>query len=105
VNLIQGTVDVMILKVVSRNPHHGFGISKAIRDRSDGILGLEDAALYQALHRMEKRGLLESQWGLSENNRRAKYYQITAEGKQRLKSQTAAWKRYSVAVSQVLELV
>ncbi len=104
-NLIQGTVDVMILKVVSRNPQHGFGISKAIRDRSDGILGLEDAALYQALHRMEKRGLLESQWGLSENNRRAKFYQITREGKQRLKSQTTAWQRYSVAVSRVLELV
>jgi PadR family transcriptional regulator PadR len=103
-NLIQGTVDVLILKTVSRDPMHGFGISRAIRDRSDGILGLEDAALYQALHRLENRGLLVSEWGLSENNRRAKFYQLTGEGRARLRRETEAWRRYSFAVSRVLEL-
>jgi PadR family transcriptional regulator PadR len=103
-NLIQGTVDVMILKSVSQVPMHGFGISKAIRERSNGILGLEDAALYQALHRLENRGLLESEWGLSDNNRRAKFYQLTGEGRVRLRRETEAWRRYSMAVSRVLEL-
>jgi len=103
-NLIQGTVDVMILKTVSRGPLHGFGISHAIRERSDGILGLEDAALYQALHRLENRGLLVSEWGLSDNNRRAKYYQLTEEGKVRLRRESEAWRRYASAVSRVLEL-
>ena len=103
-NLIQGTVDVMILKTVSGEPKHGFGISKAIRDRSDGVLGLEDAALYQALHRLENRGLLVSEWGLSENNRRAKYYQLTTEGRAWLRRETESWRKCSVAVSRVLEL-
>lgn len=103
-NLLQGTVDVMVLKTLSRGPSHGFGISRSIRERSGGVLGLEDAALYQALHRLEARGYLESQWGLSENNRRAKYYQLTPEGKRQLKRETAAWKQYAMAVFQVLEL-
>jgi len=102
--LIQGTVDVMVLKVLQSEARHGFAISKAIRERSDGILGLEDAALYQALHRLERKGWLDSEWGLSENNRRAKYYQLTTEGRRNLKTQTSAWKRYSWAVSRVLEL-
>jgi transcriptional regulator len=104
VNLLQGTVDVMILKTLSRDPLHGFGISRSIRERSGGVLGLEDAALYQALHRLEAKGCLESQWGLSENNRRAKFYQLTPEGQRQLKRETAAWKKYALAVFEVLEL-
>jgi transcriptional regulator len=104
VNYLQGTVDVMILKTLSRGPSHGFGISRSIRERSDGVLGLEDAALYQALHRMESKGWIESEWGLSENNRRAKFYQLTTEGSRRLKAETAAWKTYATAVFKVLEL-
>ncbi len=102
--LIQGTVDVLILRTLQREARHGFAISKAIRERSDGVLGLEDAALYQALHRLERKGWLEAEWGLSENNRRARFYQLTAEGQRHLKTETSAWKRYSWAVSRVLEL-
>ena len=103
-NYLQGTVDVMILKTLSRGPSHGFGISRSIRERSEGVLGLEDAALYQALHRMEAKGWIESEWGLSENNRRAKFYQLTTEGARQLKVETTAWHRYAVAVLKILEL-
>ncbi len=94
----------MILKTLSRGPSHGFGISGSIRERSGGVLGLEDAALYQALHRLEAKGSLESQWGLSENNRRAKFYQLTRDGRKQLRSERAAWKKYAMAVFDVLEL-
>lgn len=101
---LQGTVDVMILKTLSGGPSHGFGISKTIRERSEGVLGLEDAALYQALHRMESKGWLESEWGLSENNRRAKFYQLTPEGESQLAMETRTWHRHALAVFKVLDL-
>jgi len=104
VNYLQGTVDVMILKTLSGGAAHGFGISKAIRERSEGVLGLEDAALYQALHRMESKGWVESEWGLSENNRRAKFYQMTTEGEHQLSIETVSWHRYALAVFKVLDL-
>jgi transcriptional regulator len=101
--LLQGTLDVLILTTLSREPMHGYGISRAVRDRSDGALGIEDAALYQALHRLEHRGLTEAEWGVSENNRRARYYQLTAEGRKQLRNETASWRRYAEAVFKVLE--
>ena len=104
-NVLQGTLDVLILKTLSWGPLHGFGISRWIRQRTDGVLGVEDAALYQALHRIEKKGWIESEWGLSENNRKAKFYQLTAAGRQRLRAETAEWRQYAAAVFKVLETV
>jgi DNA-binding PadR family transcriptional regulator len=78
-------------------------VSRWIRERTDGVLGVEDAALYQALHRLERKGLIESEWGLSENNRRAKYYELTARGRKRLRADDAVWRSYAAAVFQVLD--
>jgi PadR family transcriptional regulator, regulatory protein PadR len=102
-DLLQGTLDVLILKTLSWEAAHGFGISRAIRQRTDGVLGVEDAALYQALHRLEKRGWVDSEWGLSENNRRAKYYRLTAKGRQQLRAEESVWRKYAEAVFKVLE--
>jgi transcriptional regulator len=101
--LIRGTLDVLILKAMSFGAMHGYGVSRWIRERTDGVLGVEDAALYQALHRLERKGLIESEWGLSENNRRAKYYELTARGRKRLRSDDAVWRSYAAAVFQVLD--
>ena len=101
--LMQGTVAVLILKTLSWGPLHGYDISRSIRQRSDGALGLEDAALYQALHRLERKGWIEAEWGLSENNRRAKFYRLTAEGRKALQSEVSTWRSYVAAVSKVLE--
>ena len=100
--LIRGTVDLLILKTLTRGPEHGYGVSAWIRERSGGELGIEDAALYQALHRLERREFIVSEWGLSENNRRAKYYEITRKGRHFLARESSAWGRYSRAVSTVL---
>ncbi len=102
-NLLQGTLDVLILRTLSDEAMHGFGISKWIRERTDGVLGVEDAALYQALHRIERKGWIEAEWGLSENNRRAKYYQLTASGRRQLKKDTTSLRRYVDALFKVLE--
>lgn len=101
--LLQGTVDVLILKSVSWAPAHGFAISRWILERTKGTLGLQDAALYQALHRLERKGWLESDWGPSDNNRRAKYYQLTKDGRTQLRTQTTNWRRYAEAVFSVLD--
>jgi transcriptional regulator len=101
--LIQGTVDLLILRALTRGPQHGYGVSAWICERSGGELGLDEAALYQALHRLERRGLLASEWGLSDNNRRAKYYEITRKGRQHLTEESSVWRRYARAVSAVLE--
>jgi PadR family transcriptional regulator, regulatory protein PadR len=103
-DLLQGTLDVLILKTLSWGPAHGYGVSRWIRQRTDDVLAVDDAALYQALHRLERRGWIESEWGLSENNRRAKYYQLTPEGRRQLRAEVSTWQRYAAAVSQVLEL-
>ena len=102
-DLVQGTVDVLIMKTLSWRPMHGYAVSKWIRERTDGVLGVEDAALYQALHRLERRGWIESEWGLSENNRRAKYYQLTTEGRRQLRAEAATWREYAAAVFKVLD--
>lgn len=101
--LMQGTVAVLILKTLTWGPMHGYDISRTIRQRSDGALGVEDAALYQALHRLERKGWIEAEWGLSENNRRAKFYRLTDEGKKELQSEVSSWRSYVEAVSKVLE--
>ena len=101
--LLQGTVDVLILKTLSLGPMHGYGVSSWIRQRSGGELALQDAALYQALHRMERKALIAAEWGVSENNRKAKYYQLTPDGRNQLHSQASTWRRYAEAVFKVLE--
>ncbi len=100
--LLQGTLDVLILKTLSWGPRHGYAIARWVHDNSDDVLRVEEGALYPALHRLEKRGLIEAEWGLSENNRKAKYYQLTTLGRQHLRMKATTWEKYSTAVSKVL---
>jgi PadR family transcriptional regulator, regulatory protein PadR len=100
--LLQGTLDVMILKALSWGPMHGFGVAKWIHLTTDDVLQIEDGALYPALHRMEHRGLIDADWDLTENKRRAKYYRLTPKGRQQLRARTSSWDRYSAAVSKVI---
>ena len=101
--LLKGTVDLLILQSLRQGPQHGYEVSRWVHERTDGVLGVEDAALYQALHRLEDRGLVESEWGLSENNRRAKYYQLTSEGRRQLRVEVSLWKRYAEAVFKAIQ--
>ena len=101
--LLQGTLDVLVLKTVARGPCHGYEIARWIRETTDAELQVEDRALYVALHRMEERQWLEAEWGLTENNRNAKYYQLTREGRKQLAAKTATWSRYTTAVSKILQ--
>ena len=101
--LLRGTLDVLVLKTLSWGPMHGYGVSRWIRRRTGGTLDSEDAALYQALHRLERRGWLESEWGRSENNRRAKFYRLTDRGRAQLRTQATAVRRYVRAVTSVLD--
>jgi PadR family transcriptional regulator PadR len=101
--LLQGTLDVLVLKTLSRGPCHGFEIARWIRETTDAELQVEDRALYVALHRMEERQWLEAEWALTENNRTAKYYQLTREGRKVLSAKTATWSRYAAAVFKVLQ--
>lgn len=100
--LLQGTLDVLVLKALSVDAKHGYAVAEWIRSITDESLQIEDGALYNALHRMEKRRWLESRWGLSENNRRAKFYRLTATGRRQLRDRTSAWNAYADAVSKVL---
>ena len=86
-SLLQGTADLLILRALQGGAAHGYAISRWVRERTDGVLAIEDAALYQALHRLEARGWIEAEWGLSENNRKAKYYGLTAAGRQQVRSE------------------
>jgi len=100
--LIKGTLDLLILKTLSWSPMHGYGIATWLEDRSHGTLGLDDSALYQALQRMERRGWLAAEWGTTENNRRARYYRLTAAGRQHLRTESARWVRYTRCVTSIL---
>jgi PadR family transcriptional regulator PadR len=102
-DLLPGTVDLLILKALSWEPMHGYGVSREIRERTKGELSIEDAALYKALHRLEAAGDIESEWGVSENNRRAKFYRLTADGRARLRTEAARWQRYGTAVLKLFE--
>ncbi len=101
--LMKGTLDVLVLKTLSWGPMHGYGVSRWIRSRTHGALGVDEAALYQALHRMERRGWLQSDWGRSENNRRAKFYSLTEKGRGQLRQQTRVVRRYVKALGLVLD--
>lgn len=102
-SLIQGTVDLLVLRALQQGPVHGYAVSRWIRERTDAVISMEDAALYQALHRLEARGWVESEWGVSENNRRAKYYSLTTTGRRQLRDEVATWQRYAAAMSRVIE--
>ena len=102
-DLVQGTLDVLVLKALQYGPRHGYAVARWIRETTDGTLAVEEGALYTSLHRMEKRGWIEAEWGVSENNRRAKYYQLTADGRQQLRHQASRWSHYAAAVFKVLE--
>ena len=99
---VQGTLDMLVLKAVSFTPQHGYSILDWLRQITDHKLVIQDAALYPALHRLEARKLVSSEWGLSENNRRAKYYRLTARGRAQLGAEARTWARYSAAVTKVL---
>ena len=101
-DLLQGTLDVLILKTLSWGPRHGYAIATWVKEQTDAVLLIEEGALYPALHRLEKRGLLDAEWGVSENNRKAKYYRLTAAGRAELKAETRLWDQYSEAVAKVL---
>ena len=101
--LLQGTLDVLILRTLAWEPMHGYAVSRWIRQRTDGTLEIEDAPLYKALHRLEHAGHVSAEWGLSENNRRARFYRLTPAGRQQLRRDESAWRRYAQAVFQVLD--
>lgn len=101
-DLLQGTLDTLVLKTLSWGPRHGYAVARWIKDTSDGTIQVEDRALYVALHRLEGRGWIESAWGLSENNRKAKYYQLTAAGRRQLDQKAADFTTYATAVFKIL---
>lgn len=101
-DLLQGTLDVLVLRTLEHGPMHGYGVSRWIRERTGGVLDVRDAALYKALRRLERRGWVKAEWGLSENNRRARYYALTKAGTRQLDREATAWRRYADAVFAVL---
>jgi PadR family transcriptional regulator len=102
-SLFQGTLDLLVLRTLASGPAHGYGVATEVHRRTDGDLAIEDAALYQSLHRLDRQGLVEAEWRPSQNNRRARYYKLTAAGRKRLRDETANWRRYSRAVEAVLQ--
>jgi PadR family transcriptional regulator PadR len=102
-DLIPGTLDMLILKALLRGSQHGYAVAEWIQNTSQQVLKVEEGALYPALHRMELRGLLKARWGASENNRRAKFYELTAEGHKQLQSESRRWARLSSAVAFVMQ--
>ena len=102
-DLLHGTLDVLVLKTLTLGAKHGYAIAEWIEQRGGGDLVIVDAALYKALHRLEDAGAIESEWGLSDNNRRAKYYSLTARGRAQLRAEAATWQRYASAVGRILE--
>jgi len=103
-DLVQGTVDLLILKTITPGPMHGWAIAQRIKDVSNDVLKLNQNALYPALHRLEEQGWLKSEWGDSENNRRAKYYSLTKAGRKRLDEEVAQWRRLSSAIEVVVSM-
>jgi PadR family transcriptional regulator PadR len=101
-NLLPGTLDLLILKAVSLGPLHGYGVLLRLEQISGGALLVEQGALYPALYRLERQALLDTEWGTSDNNRRAKYYRLTAAGRRRLREETESWNRLALAMSTVL---
>jgi PadR family transcriptional regulator PadR len=102
-DLIQGTLDMLVLKALGRGPLHGYAVAEWIEETSGDVLKVEEGALYPALHRLELRGLLASKWGISDNNRRAKYYSLTPAGRKQLLAQTERWDRVTAAIARCLQ--
>jgi transcriptional regulator len=102
-DLVQGTLDMLVLKSLGRGAKHGYSVAEWIQQTSDSVLRVEEGALYPALHRLELKGLLRSEWGTSENNRRAKYYSLTAAGRKHLAAETEHWGRMTAAIARVLQ--
>ena len=102
IDLLQGTLDMLILKSLAHDPMHGYGISVRIRQMSREVLQVEQGSLYPALYRLEQRGWIASEWGVSENNRKAKFYSLTRVGRKQLEVETASWERLSAAINLVL---
>ena len=102
-DLLQGTLDMLVLRALGRGRMHGYAIAESIHQRSGDVLRVEEGALYPALHRLELSGLLAAEWGLSENNRRAKYYRLTPAGRRYLEAERAAWNRMVMAIARVME--
>jgi transcriptional regulator len=102
VPVLKGTLDVLVLKALSFGAMHGFGIALWLEQRSRGTLGIEDSALYQALQRLEARRLVRAEWGVSDNNRRARYYTLTNAGRAHLREESSSWLRYAGAVTEIL---
>lgn len=105
IDLPQGTLDLLILRTVSLGPQHGWAISERVQQMSSDVLHIQQGSLYPALHRLERRGLIKAQWGTSDNNRRAKYYQLTRSGRRQLEANQKAWETLTAAVAQVLRPV
>ena len=102
-DLLQGTLDLLILKTLALEPMHGWGITQRIQQISDGVLVVNQGSLYPALLRLEQQGWIDSEWGVSENNRQAKYYKLTRAGRKQLSEETEQWKRLSTAIEQILQ--
>ena len=102
--LPQGTLDLLILKAVALEPMHGWAISERLQQVSHDVVQVLQGSLYPALHRLERRGWIKAKWAVSENNRRAKYYELTAQGRKQLEAETAAWRKLTSAVDQILDM-
>ena len=100
--IVKGTLDLLVLKALSWGPAHGYTVARWIEAATDDLLAVGEGTLYPALHRLEERGLVIASWGTSENNRRAKYYELTRQGRARLQVEVASWRRYAAAVSAAL---
>ena len=104
IDLPQGTLDLLILKTLALEPQHGWAIAARIQQTSKAVLQVQQGSLYPALHRLERKGWIDAQWGASDNNRRAKYYKLTRKGRKQLESETEAWTKLSSAVAEILNL-
>ena len=105
IDLPQGTLDLLILRTLSLEPQHGWAISERVQQVSSDVLRIQQGSLYPALHRLERHGWIKAKWGTSENNRRAKYYELTRVGRKQLEVETESWRKLAAAVAQVLESV
>src|SRR2546422_10643647 len=105
IDLLQGTLDLLVLKTLSGGALHGYRIAQKIQELSDEVLRIEEGSLYPALYRMEQKGLIESEWGISDNNRQAKFYKLTRKGRREMEAEAASWDRLSAAVARVLKAI
>jgi transcriptional regulator len=105
IDLPQGTLDLLILRTLSLEPQHGWAISERVQQVSSDVLRIQQGSLYPALHRLERRGWIKAKWGTSDNNRRAKYYELTRVGRKQLEAETDSWRKLTAAVAQVLESI